>query len=152
MVKPIERQNIQSNKITSGLYQHLNELLVAIDKIELTDETVDLINEQIISLNSISDSKKHFQQSLKVTGRNIIRLLEKRHRIVPINHYRKLWMILGMTSFAIPICITFGLSMKNFTLTAIGFPIGMVVGIAIGKKLDDKAFREGRQLNIVSIF
>lgn len=152
MIKPIERHNIGANKNASALYQQLNDLVMAIDEKGLTEETVHLLNEQIIELNSIAESEKHFQQSLKTTGRNIIKLLEKRHSLVPRNHYRKLWMILGMASFGTPVWLTVGLSMKNFALMGIGFPIGMVVGIGIGKVLDDKAFREGRQLNIDSKF
>lgn len=152
MIKPIERHNIGANKNTSVLYQQLNDLIIALDEKRLTEQTVHLINEQIKGLNSIAESEKHFQQSLKLTGRNIMKLLEKRHRLVPRNHYRKLWMILGMVSFGTPVWITVGLSMKNFALMGMGLPIGMIVGIGIGKMLDDKAFREGRQLTIDSKF
>lgn len=150
MIKPIERLHTGANKKTIALYQQLQDLMMALDEEMLTAETIELIDQQIIGLNAIDETEKNFQQSIRNTERNIIKLLEKRHRLVPRNHYRKLWMILGMSSFGIPVGMIFGLSIKNLSLIGMGIPIGMVLGIGIGKRMDEQAFKEGRQLNFES--
>jgi hypothetical protein len=74
-------------------------------------------------------------------------LLESKHKIVPINHYRKLWVVLGMSAFGVPIGISLGLSLGSMGFLAIGFPIGMGIGAGIGSGMDKKALKEGRQLD-----
>jgi len=44
--------------------------------------------------------------------------------------------------------VVFGTSLDNMTFLAIGIPMGMVVGIAIGSTMDKKAFEENRQLDL----
>jgi hypothetical protein len=36
-------------------------------------------------------------------------------------------------------------------LFGIGIPIGVIIGMAIGAGMDKKAFKEGRQLDIVAV-
>ena len=110
-------------------------------------ETVDLINNEIEELNSISDIDKYFVKATKEKENNVIKLIEKKHKIVPINYYRKLWMILGMSAFGIPMGLVFGLSIGNFGMLGIGLPIGMAIGVGVGSSMDKKAFNEGRQLD-----
>jgi len=55
-------------------------------------------------------------------------------------------MILGMSSFGIPLGVAFGFSVGNLALLGIGIPIGMAIGIGFGTYLDKKAKEEGRQL------
>lgn len=69
-------------------------------------------------------------------------------KLVPKNYYRNLWMILGMTTFGLPLGVAFGLSLGNIGLLALGLPIGMVIGLAVGSSLDKKASENGKQLDI----
>ena len=69
-------------------------------------------------------------------------------KIVPINHYRNLWMVIGMSAFGLPLGVAYGTSIGNIGMMAIGLPIGMVIGIAIGTNMDKKALADGRQLSI----
>lgn len=57
-------------------------------------------------------------------------------------------MVLGMSTFGVPMGIGFGLIMKNMGLLGIGLPIGMGVGMGVGNYLDKKALDQGRQLNV----
>lgn len=147
MKKLIERQNISENLNASNAYQQLGKLLNALEVKELPTETVDLINNEIEELNSISEIDKYFLKAIKEKENNVIKLIEKKHKIVPRNYYRKLWMILGMSAFGIPMGLLFGLSMGNFGMLGIGLPIGMAIGVGVGSSMDKKAFNQGRQLD-----
>ena len=147
MKKLIERQNISGNLKASNAYQQLGKLLNALEKKKLSTEAVDLINKEIEQLNSISDVDGSFVKAIKGKENKIIKLIEKKHKIVPKNYYRNLWMILGMSAFGIPIGVAFGLSIGNLGMLGIGLPIGMAIGIGVGSSMDKKAFDEGRQLD-----
>jgi hypothetical protein len=147
MKKLIERQNISENLNASNAYQQLGKLLNALEVKELPTETVDLINNEIEELNSISEIDKYFLKAIKEKENNVIKLIEKKHKIVPRNYYRKLWMILGMSAFGIPMGLVVGLSIGNFGMLGIGLPIGMAIGVGVGSSMDKKAFNQGRQLD-----
>jgi len=147
MKKLIERQNISENLKASNAYQQLGKLLNALEVKELPTETVALINNEIEQLNSISVIDKYFVKATKEKENRIIKLMEKKHKIVPVNYYRKLWMMLGMSAFGIPLGLVFGLSIGNFGMLGIGLPIGMAIGVKVGSNMDKKAFNEGRQLD-----
>jgi hypothetical protein len=148
MKKLIERQNISENIKAFNAYQQFGKLLNALELKELPAETVDLIDNEIEQLNAISDTSKYFVKATKEKENRVIQLVEKKHKIVPINYYRKLWMIIGMSVFGIPLGVAFGLSIGKLGMLGIGLPIGMAIGVGVGSNLDKKAFNEGRQLNI----
>jgi ABC-type phosphate/phosphonate transport system permease subunit len=147
MKKLIERQNISENLKASNSYQQLGKLLNALEVKALPTETIDLINQEIEQLNSITDIDKYFVKATKEKENRVIKLVEKKHKIVPKNYYKKLWMILGMSAFGVPIGIAFGLSIGNLAMLGIGLPIGMAIGVGVGSNMDKKAFNEGRQLD-----
>jgi hypothetical protein len=147
MKKLIERQHLSENVKAGNLYQQLGMLLKALEEMKVASDTVDLIDQEIEALNSISHPDKNFVKAIKEKENRIIRLVEKRHKVVPKNYYRKLWMILGMSAFGIPMGVAFGISLGNLGLLGIGLPIGMAVGVGVGSMMDKKAFSEGRQLD-----
>jgi hypothetical protein len=147
MKKLIERQHLSENVKAENLYQQLGMLLKALEEKKVASDTVDLIDQEIEALNSISHPDKNFVKAIKEKENRIIRLVEKRHKVVPKNYYRKLWMILGMSAFGIPMGVAFGISLGNLGLLGIGLPIGMAVGVGVGSMMDKKAFSEGRQLD-----
>lgn len=147
MKKLIERQNISENLKASIAYQQLGKLLNALEVKELPTDTVTLINNEIEQLNAIAVIDKYFVKATKEKENRIIKLVEKKHQIVPVNYYRKQWMLLGMSAFGIPMGLVFGLSIGNFGMLAIGIPVGMAIGIGVGSSMDKKAFYEGRQLD-----
>lgn len=146
MKKLIERNDISGNVKAEKAYTKFSELLKEFEFKELSIETVSLINDEIEKLNAISTSDKKFYNSINDKENKIIRLVANKHKIVPINYYKKLWMLLGMSSFGIPLGVVFGFSIGNIALLGIGIPIGLAIGVGIGTNLDKKAFVEGRQL------
>jgi hypothetical protein len=77
----------------------------------------------------------------------VLKRVEKETKIVPKNHYRNVWMLLGMSAFGMPIGVSFGILMGNLALLGLGLPIGMAVGLAVGSGLDKKACKEDKQLD-----
>ncbi len=124
------------------------ELIGELNNKNLPDQTVEIINKHIEELNSPLLSDRAFKSLLIKKQAQIIKLLEKTHKLVPINYYRNLWMVLGMSAIGLPIGVAFGASIGNMGLLATGLPVGMVIGLAMGSAMDKKASKEGRQLNI----
>lgn len=148
MKQLIERPRISENVKALNAYLQLGKLLNLLAIKELPEETVELINQEIEQLNAITDDDKYLNRKIKSKENRLIRLIEKKHKIVPINYYKKLWMVLGMSVFGIPMGVAFGLSIGNLGMLGIGLPIGMGIGVAVGTIMDNKAFKEGRQLDI----
>lgn len=147
MKQLITRPNISENVKALNAYLQLGKLLNLLEIKEFPEDTVELINQEIEKLNAIGDDDKYLKSNIKTKENNIIKLVEKRHKIVPKNYYKKLWMVLGMSAFGIPMGVAFGLSIGNLGMLGIGLPIGMGIGVAAGTVMDNKAFKEGRQLD-----
>ena len=143
-----ERNDIADNKKLNTAYIKFEKLLVELDTRALPDEINSFINTQVDALNLISDSGKEFKKQLCKKRAAIVKRVEKDLKIVPKNHYRNTWMILGMSIYGIPLGVVFGAIIGNMGLLGIGLPIGMVIGMAIGSKMDKKAAAEGRQLDV----
>lgn len=79
---------------------------------------------------------------------SLLKLLEKELKLVPKDHYRTRWMVVGMSAFGLPFGVVFGTSLGNMAYLGLGLPIGMGIGIAIGASMDEKAKKEGRQLTL----
>jgi hypothetical protein len=57
-------------------------------------------------------------------------------------------MVVGMSVFGLPLGVAVGVSIGQMGFLAIGLPVGMGIGIALGSYLDNKAKKEGRQLDV----
>ena len=143
-----ERQNVTGNKKWSVAYAQFGALREALTKKSLSPEVRDAINQDIHELNSIPAEDDHLLKMVKDKQSKILKLLEKELKIVPKNHYRNLWMAVGMSAFGLPLGLAFGLSLGNIGLMAIGLPIGMAIGTAVGSGMDKKASVEGKQLDV----
>ena len=136
-------------------FQQLESLLGAIEQHvtadgthTIADNTAAKISEEITAVNAIPDlNGDSLLQSIKKAQTEILKLLEKEEKIVPVNHYRKLWMMMGMSTFGLPIGVAFGLSLGNMGMLGIGLPIGIAIGIGVGSSMDNKAKLAGRQLD-----
>ncbi len=143
------RKGIQEQKKLAKKYAKFNKLIDELGKRELAPEIVSSLNEKIESLNAISDTDKQLSSLLRKTQNSILKILEKELKIVPKNHYRNLWMAMGMVVFGIPIGIALSAGINNYGMVGAGIAIGIGIGLAVGSEMDRKAGEEGRQLDVV---
>lgn len=123
-------------------------LIAELTKRDLPDEIISAINNNLQEFNSFSGSDKMVLKQLKKVRRKILVLLEKKLKLVTKNHYRNLWLAVGMIVFGIPIGTAIGTSIGNMAFTGIGMVIGMIVGITVGTAKDKEAFEKGNQINL----
>jgi hypothetical protein len=142
-----EREDSTNDNNIDNCYIQFKEVLSELRKKELPDTTVVFINKNVEELNGTLLLDEDLQKHIKKQQTNILKLVLKEHKIVPKKQYRKLWMILGISAFGIPIGLAFSLGI-NMELFGLGLPIGMGIGIIVGSRMDKKALKEERQLNI----
>ena len=130
-------------------YDQFQGLLSELRKRELAQNIVDFINKKIEDINITTFVNKELRKLIKQKETTIIKFLEKEAKIVPKEYYQNFWLGAGMCVFGVPIGVFLELIIKKDTgLIAIGIPIGMAIGILLGSRMDKKAFKEGRQLDI----
>lgn len=129
-------------------YVHLQAILDELRPRDIPEATMVKINERIRQLNAFSGSTKEIRKKIRGAKSAIFKLVEKDLKLVPKTYYRNQWMALGMTVFGLPFGVIFGMSLDNLAFLGIGLPIGMAVGMAVGSGMDEKARKEGRQLNV----
>jgi len=127
--------------------QQFQKLLDILAKRELPSEIQTYINTQIAAVNALEGQEKKDSRQLRKHQQAILNRLTKELKLVPKNHYRTQWMVLGLSAFGIPIGAAFGLSLGNMAFLGTGLPLGMVIGLAVGSSMDQKAAKEGRQLD-----
>ena len=140
------RQRIPENPKLNTSYIQFEKLLQELRKKQLPPPIIALVNQDVESITSIPDTGDELKKALKHAQTKIIKLIEKELKIVPMNYYRNIWLVLGMSAFGLPIGAAIGLSIGNIGLLAVGLPIGMLIGMIIGSTMDKKALQEGRQL------
>lgn len=128
----------------------LQELLDELATRDLPASAVTTINTAITTLNHYPTSEPRLHNIVYRTQSHILRYLEKELKLVQKKHYQRLWMVVGMSAFGIPIGVALGVSQGQMGLLGVGLPIGMVIGIAVGTSMDKKAADEGRQLQFNS--
>jgi hypothetical protein len=138
----------QQDKKLAEAHANFEKLIAEVEKRTLPEELIHSINWFIEEVNTFKGSDQNLLKKLKDSRAKILKLIEKELKLVPKNHYRNLYLAVGMASFGIPLGVIFGLSLKNMAFIGIGLPIGMGVGIAIGTALDNKARDSGKQLDL----
>lgn len=144
----ITRPDISPNKNLPMAYNQFNQLLVELRKKELPDGLISSINTEVEQINVVQDSEKELRKQLRKTQTTVLKLIEKELKLVTRNHYRKVWLAIGMTALGVPLGVVFGSSLGNMAYFGIGLPIGLSIGITIGTNMDKKALAEGRQLDL----
>lgn len=142
-----DRPNLDVTGKLFKLYIQFSEILNQLRKKQLPDTFITFINSEITALNALPDGDE-LRKITKAKQTIILKVLEKEHKIVTKNHYRNIWLPVGMTAFGLPLGAAFGLAIGNIGLLSIGLPIGMAIGIGVGVSLDKKALQEGRQLDV----
>ena len=140
--------DIEQHKKLNNKFTDFEKLINALKKREIPSEIADSINKDIDEINTFSGSHKELLSHLRKTQCNILKLLEKELKLVTKNHYRNMWMAIGMAAFGIPFGVAFGASLGNMAYIGIGIPIGMAIGIGVGTAMDKKATDKGHQLDL----
>lgn len=141
-----KHQGIQKSRLNKRVLK-FQELIKALSDHEISESVLKSINDEIEKANQAQSESKLAQQ-LQKSHKNILKTAEKELDLVAKDHYRNMWMALGMTVFGIPFGVVFGAALNNYAFIGIGIPIGFGIGIAIGSKKDKEAQEQGRQLNI----
>ena len=143
----MQSNNTENEKLNTAINQ-FNQLIDELNNRELNPEVIENIHNEIAQINSATGTDKELKKSVQKAQTRILWLIESRLKLVPKNKYRNTWMVLGMTVFGVPLGVAFGFGTSNMGLLGIGLPIGMAIGLAVGSGMDQKAFKEGRQLAI----
>src|SRR5689334_21669282 len=75
------------------------------------------INDELARINYFTGSKKDLLKVMRRSQLKILRLLERKLRLVPKNHYRNTWSFIGISFFGIPLVLA-GLIAENAELMA----------------------------------
>ncbi len=126
-------------------------LLEQLKKHNLSVEAEDFVNKSTAELNALS-LEEISAKTVNKAYASALKHLEKTMKLVPKHQYRNTWMAIGVAAFGVPLGTTFGVSLDNMGLIGIGMPIGLLIGVAIGSQMDEKAKKEGRQLDVESTF
>jgi zinc transporter ZupT len=140
------RSEIDQNSRLSKKYVQFQKLINELINKKLNDDVVIIINDNINSINSISDLDNQFQKQLKSAQSKILKVIEKHHKLTTENHHRNIWLALGIGAFGVPIGVIIGVITGNMAFIGIGIPIGFSIGIAIGTMKDNKLKDQGKQL------
>ena len=146
LIKLVSRPNLPDSSKLQKDFQQLESLSKAIELHSISDRTAVKIAEELSLVNIFPDNHDNLQKTIKKAQAQILKILEKEEKIVSVHHYRKLWMVVGMSAFGLPIGVAFGMSIGNLGMLGIGLPIGMAIGIGVGSSLNNKAKLAGRQL------
>lgn len=149
-------QNLQhsaryhSSKKLKESFENYQEIIQALEQRELKQNTTELINSQTeaVNTNATTVSDKKLYTILKKAEKRILKILESKEKITAKNHYRNLWLALGMSAFGIPLGVAISIASNNWGMVGVGLPIGMGIGIGFGASLDKKAQAENRQLDV----
>ncbi len=148
LTAPITRSELKTQPRLMKRYQSFEHLITELNSREITEAFSEKCNEAISHLNGVSSSDKAFRKEFRKKSSSIINSMIKDLKLIPKHYYRRLWMVLGMSVFGVPMGVAFGASLDNMAFLAIGIPVGMTIGLGIGSGMDEKAKKEGRQLDI----
>ncbi|CAN5301959.1 hypothetical protein BH09BAC3_BH09BAC3_19050 [soil metagenome] len=147
-IKLQNRSEFDRDMKSKDRFEGFQQLITELEKKGIPAEMVNSINTDIELVNSIAGSGSEILKQLKKSQIRILKMLEKELKLVTINHYRNMWLAVGISAFGIPFGVAIGISLGNLGLLGIGFPIGMGIGWAVGSSMDKKAKESGRQLDV----
>ncbi len=145
---PLEENNLSKEIKVDNIYIQLNQLIEELNKKEIPDSVIEKVNQQISEINQAIISNQKWKKVAKKRQYQIVKLIEKELKIAPKNHYRNMWLAIGIGGIGVPIGVAIGSGLGNLAFLGLGIPIGLAVGISVGTSMDKKAFEEGRQLDV----
>ncbi|MCF8221827.1 MAG: hypothetical protein K9J25_01680 [Bacteroidales bacterium] len=141
-----DRSDIYGDSLATRRFNSLKKLLAELRNRIIEDEIIILINREIELLNSFKGHAGIVSSELKRVYKLILRMLEKKQKLVTKNYYRNQWMAIGMAVFGLPLGVILGKVVGNMGLIGAGIPVGMIIGMIVGEGMDKKAEKEGRIL------
>lgn len=144
----LERPNLKEQSRELKQYAQFKKLVQELRDRSLPAKSIEIINAEIEALNSNTQSGKKLAKLIKTSLATVTTHLEKELKIVTKNHYRNLWLAIGVGAFGVPLGVVFGSILNNMSFIGIGMPIGMAIGLAIGTEKDKKAAANGNQLHL----
>ncbi|MFT5748922.1 MAG: hypothetical protein ACI93S_000169 [Ancylomarina sp.] len=135
-------KGIDENKRSLKAYKRMQALIDALSKREIPSEILNTINLDIQTINKFSGTQTELRKCLRKSYSKSLKLLEKELGWVTKDHYRNLWMSIGVA-----LGVAFSASFDN---NGMGLIIGLAVGITVGMSLDKKAAQSGKQLDLAS--
>ena len=138
-----ELKHADNNPRLTKAYNKVHCLIEALSTKEIPSEVLNSINEAIKLLNSFSGTEKELTKAFNKKYTSILALVKKELKFVTKNHYKTLWMVMGM-SFGVVFSVILGDSGN----IAIGIGLGTLLGIIVGTNLDKNAKESGNQLQI----
>ena len=145
---PLEENNLSKEIKVDNINIQLNQLIEELNKKEIPDSVIEKVNQQISEINQAIISNQKWKKVAKKRQYQIVKLIEKELKIAPKNHYRNMWLAIGIGGIGVPIGVAIGSGLGNLAFLGLGIPIGLAVGISVGTSMDKKAFEEGRQLDV----
>lgn len=144
----IKRKNWADENIKAQqAYDSYDRLLKAISEKEIPEKIQKIVEMEISEVNAFEEGQGSVFVFIKKSQVTLLSVLESELGIVAKNHYRNQWMALGLAAFGIPLGVVLGMLADNYGLMGLGMAIGLPVGMLIGKKKDDKAAADGKQLD-----
>tara|TARA_B110000238_G_scaffold188659_1_gene219891 strand:- start:9 stop:473 length:465 start_codon:yes stop_codon:yes gene_type:complete len=143
-----DRPDFDENSRLGKKYAQFQKLISELSNKALNDDVVLVINNNINSINSISNLDNQFSKRLKSSQSKILKVIEKQHKLATKNHYRNIWLAVGVGAIGVPIGVIIGSITGNMAFIGIGIPIGFGIGIAIGTMMDNKLKDQGKQLDL----
>ena len=140
------RAELSQNKKYVKVSSKMQDLIVALNKKEIPDEFISVINDDIKNLNSFFGTDKQLIKLTKKTTAKILKFVDTKLKLVSKHHYRNVGMIMGML-FGPIVTLPF----DGFGYSGLGMILGMAIGIGIGTNLDTKAAKEGKQLDVENV-
>lgn len=142
MEKLKDIEGIEENKRLLKAYKRMQALIDVLTTREIPIEILEIINTDIQKINNFSGTHVELRKYLRIGYFQILRLLEKKLGWVTKDHYRNLWMSIGVA-----LGVAFSASFDN---NGMGLIIGIVLGITLGTNLDNKAAQSGKQFDLAA--
>lgn len=136
----------QASKNAKKYSENIYNCIESLKEKDLPETLIDFINIEITKVNQSEWTPKQAGKKIYYAYDRILNQVMKETKLVPPSHYQSTYMAMGMAVIGVPIGILYGLFMDNLAFLGLGLPIGLVLGMSWGRHLDEKAKKEGRQL------
>lgn len=137
----------QKNELVKE-YTLLKKLIIELHERELPPEVVVDLNTEIAQLNSILDNDETLGSNIKQVKKKLLISLHRDLGLVPKNYYRNYGLAIGMSVIGVPIGVLLSILFNDYSYIAIGYMLGIVAGLAIGKLFDKNALENNQQLQL----